>query len=354
MNISIDHSILQCPATKQDIFPADNDILDRVNNQLTNAEKFTAGLVNESKTIFYPIKQNILFLHQQYCIPLTNDSIGKTQMAFDKERIFNYYNEIKYISFEGKQIYEDADKWVDFRDFVLPYTQHGFSNVRKYIQPKGKYFADIASGPVAFKEYVHLADGYECRICIDISVNALLEAQYNLQQENQPGIFICADMLALPLKENVCDAVVCHHALFHVQKNLQQTAMNEMHRIAKPTTNIAIVYDWFYHSRFMNIALGPVQLYRIARHYAGKLYARLFGKNKLYFYSHSRKWFIKNNPGNQIKFYSWRSINKYFSSIYLHKKLRGKKLLHYIWNKEEQKPELMGRIGEYAVIVITK
>lgn len=354
MNIFFDYAILQCPATKQNIIPADNDILELVNNPITNKEKFIAGLVNESKTFFYPIKENILFLHQQYCLPLSNDFVNNTKPAFDIERIFNYYNEIKYINFEGKHIYEDADKWVDFRDFVLPYTQHGFSNVRKYIQPRGRYFADIASGPVAFKEYVHLADGYECRICIDISVNALLEAQYNLQQENQPGIFICADMLSLPLKENICDAVVCHHALFHVQKNMQLTAINEMYRIAKPSTSIAIVYDWFYHSSLMNIALGPVQLYRIARHYAGKLYARLFRKNKLYFYSHSRRWFIKNNPGRQIKFYTWRSINKYFSSIYLHKNFGGKKLLQYIRNKEEEKPELMGRIGEYAVVVITK
>ena len=354
MSFPVDCSILQCPITKENLFSADAAIIGKANNRLNGTEKFTEGLVNQSQTIFFPVNQNILFLHYHYCIPLTEEITSGSKMAFDKERIFNYYNQIKYINFEGKQIYEDAGKWVDFRDFVLPYTQHGFSNVRKYIQPQGKYFADIASGPVAFKEYVQLANGYKCRICIDISVNALLEAQYNLQKENQPGIFICADMLTLPLKEKVCDAVVCHHALFHVQKDLQLRAMKEMYRIAKPSTSIAIVYDWFYHSLLMNITLGPVQLYRIARHYAGKLYAGIFKKNKLYFYSHSRHWFIKNTPGKKINFYVWRSINKYFSSIYLHKNFGGKQLLNYIWKKEEEKPELMGRIGEYAVIVIEK
>jgi ubiquinone/menaquinone biosynthesis C-methylase UbiE len=354
MNFTVDYSILQCPVTGENLHPADATVIEQANNRLNTDEKFAKGLANRSQSFFFPIKQNILFLHQHYCIPLTDDKIISANISFDKERIFNYYNEIKYINFEGKQIYEDAGKWVDFRDFVLPYTQHGFYNVRKYINHSGKYFADIASGPVAFKEYVQLAVGYEYRICIDISVNALLEAQYNLAKENQPGIFICADMLALPLKENVCDAVVCHHALFHVQKELQLTAMKEMYRIAKPFGRIAIVYDWFYHSLLMNITLGPIQLYRIARHYAGKLHARIFKKNKLYFYSHSRQWFIKNNPGNKISFYSWRSINKHFSSIYLHKKFGGKQLLNYIWKKEEEKPELMGRIGEYVVIVIEK
>jgi ubiquinone/menaquinone biosynthesis C-methylase UbiE/uncharacterized protein YbaR (Trm112 family) len=354
MRMMIDHSILQCPLTGEELFPASDELLELANQQLNVKEEITEGLINRSQTIFYPIKENIIFLHQHYCIPLAAEVVAKTNIAFDKERIFNYYNSIKYIDFEGKKIYEDADKWVDFRDFMLPYTQHGFSNVRNYIQQEGKYFADIACGPVAFKEYARLAEGYTFRICIDISVNALLEAQYNLEKENQQGIFICADMLSLPLKENLCEAVVCHHALFHVEKDLQLTALKEMCRIAKPATTVAVVYDWFYHSMFMNITLGPIQLYRIARHYAGKLYAGIFKKNKLYFYSHSRSWFIRNNPGKKINFYTWRSINKYFSKLYLHKKFGGEQLLNYIWKKEKEKPELMGKIGEYGVIVIEK
>ncbi|MEJ8841711.1 class I SAM-dependent methyltransferase [Lacibacter sp. H375] len=354
MRMVIDYSILQCPLTGEELFPANDDVLTLVNKKLRVKENITEGLVNLSQTIFYPIKEHIIFLHQHYCIPLTEEIVFKKNIDFDKERIFNYYNDIKYIDFEGKKIYEDADKWVDFRDFMLAYTQQGFSNVRKYIKQQGTYFADIACGPVAFKEYVCLADGYANRICIDISVNALQEARHNLKKENQQGIFICADMLSLPLKENVCDAVVCHHALFHVQKDLQLTALKEMCRIAKPATTIAVVYDWFYHSAFMNIALGPVQLYRIARHYAGKLYAGMFKKNKLYFYSHSQNWFRRNNPGTKISFYAWRSINKYFSKLYLHKKFGGVQLLNYIWRKEKEKPELMGKIGEYSVIVIEK
>lgn len=350
----IDYSILQCPITKQELLPAEYSDILAANEKIADKKvTFTQGLINQSKTYFYPVQTNILFLHSHFCIPLYGNTNEK-QIPFDKERIFNYYNQIKYIDFEGRRIYDDANKWVDFRDFILPYTQHGFSNVRKYIAPSGKYFADIACGPVAFKEYVHLADGYDCRICIDISANALMEAQYNLAKENQHGIFICADMLQLPIKENVCGAVICQHALFHVQKKLQAVAMKEMQRIARPGAKTAIVYDWFYHSLLMNITLGPVQLYRIVRHYAGKVYARVFKKNKLYFYSHSRHWFLKNHSGKKIEFYVWRSINKYFTGIYLNKNLGGKRLINYIWKKEEENPELMGRIGEYAVIVIEK
>lgn len=352
--MKLEYNILQCPFTKEGLKLADNDIIIRANKRVRLESSFTEGLVNSSETIFYPYKKNILFFHQNYCVPLNDEIVVKQNLSFDKERIFNYYNEIKFIEFEGKRIYEDADKWIDFRSFILPYMQNSLSNVKKYIHSKGNYFADIACGSVAFKEYIQLAEGYDCRICIDLSVNALLEAQYNLAREKQNGIFICADMLSLPIKENTCDAVVCHHALFHVEKDLQLTALNEMYRIARPVGSVAIVYDWFYHSLLMNLTLGPVQIYRVARHYAGKVYATVFKKNKLYFYSHSRNWFIKNNPGTSIKFYTWRSINTYFSRLYLHQRLGGKRLLRYLWSLEESKPELMGRIGEYGVIVIKK
>jgi ubiquinone/menaquinone biosynthesis C-methylase UbiE len=354
MKEPIDYTILQCPITKEDLLIADMPLLQLANSITGKENLFTEGLVNSSKTYFFPIKHQIIFLLHYYAIPLKENDEQQKKQTFDKQRVFNYYNEISYYEFEGQQIYGDAGKFVDFRPFALNYTQHGFSNTRQYINQNGNYFVDAASGPVAFKEYVSLANGFKCRICIDLSVNALLQAQKNLANYSQPGIFICADITGIPLKENIADAVICQHALFHVEKKLQSGALRELLRIAKPGSKTAIVYDWFYHSLLMNITLGPFQVYRIIRHYAGKLYAKLLKKNKLYFYSHSPQWFYKNNPGIDIKIYTWRSINKHFADIYIHEKLGGKKLINYIWQLEKKYPEKMGLIGEYPVIVIEK
>jgi len=354
MNEEIDYSIFKCPITNEDLSVADGFILNKVNQISGKENLFINGLINSSRSYFFPIKEEIIFLLPFYAIPLAENVSLLKEMHFDKQRIFNYYDKINYQEFEGQQVYADAGKFVDFRPFALDYTQHGFSNSRQYINQTGKYFVDVCCGPVAFKEYVFLAEGFDCRICIDISANALLEAKKNLAKYHQRGIFICADIINLPLKENMADAVICQHGLFHVQKKLQLNAMKELIRIAKPRTKIAIVYDWFYHSLFMNIALGPFQLYRIARHFTGKIYARIFKKDKLYFYSHSPKWFYKNNANKKVKFFVWRSINKHFSDIYIHKKFGGSKLINYIWKMEKKYPEKMGSIGEYPVIVIEK
>ena len=104
----------------------------------------------------------------------------------------------------------------------------------------------------------------------------------------------------------------------------------------------------------MNVALGPYQLYRIVRHWAGKVYSRLTKRDNLYFYSHGPSWFRKNNPGTRMEFFVWRSFNIHFSKIYLHKGLGGERLLNFIWKLEKRSPRRMGLLGEYPIIVIEK
>ncbi len=351
----MDLSILQCPLTRQPIRMASLYEIAEANKKIPDLlDPLEMGVANEEGNWFYPIWKNIYHLHSFYSIPLLNNIAAGKSMEFDKQRIFNYFNQLSFHDFEGRQIYNDDDAFVDFRPLLLPYTQHGFYNCRQYLDKKGKYYVDAACGPVAYKEYIQLAEDFDYRICIDLSVNALLQAQQNLSLAKQSGIFICGDLTALPLQDGIADAVLCQHALFHVQKKLQAKVIQELTRVAAPGKKIAIVYDWFYHSMFMNIALGPYQLYRIIRHWAGKGYARIFRKDKLYFYAYPYSWFVKNNPGKKIECYCWRSVNIHFTRFYIHASLGGKKLIDRIWKMEKENPKRMGRLGEYPIIVIEK
>ncbi len=350
-----DLEILQCPLTKERLMPASDSQLATANKFAgTIPFQFAEGLVNQSATLFYPVFNGIYCLHPSYAIALEDRASLPPALTFDRQRIFNYFNDIHYEAFDGQQIYGDDKDFVDFRPFLLEYTQHGFYNCRQYIPSKGKYYIDAASGPVAYKEYIALAEGYEYRVCLDLSLNALMQAKRNLSAHHQKAIFICCDLCAIPLKQDIGEAVVCQHALFHIKKELQGQALKELERITRPGGKTVIVYDWFYHSWFMNIALGPYQLYRIVRHVAGKWYARLFRKDKLYFYSHGWGWFKRNHSGKKISVYVWRSFNIHFSRFYLHPGLGGSRIIRTIWNWEKKYPRFMGRAGEYPIIVIDK
>ncbi|AEE50956.1 Methyltransferase type 11 [Haliscomenobacter hydrossis DSM 1100] len=328
-------------------------MVDLNQTQLAFFEKYKPhfqGFINDSNTVVYPVVQGVIVLLPNYAM-LANGE--EKPMPFDKDRVFRYYNQIEYEQLDDSIVYSDAKKFVDFRPVNKTYLENALKRVSKYIAPTGKYCLDIASGPIGLKEYLELSAGYEWRICIDISINALIQAKKNLGEEK--GIFICGDITNIPLQAEVCAAVISQHTLYHVPKNEQETAVRELYRVAKEGACIAIVYNWFYHSLLMNIALLPLQVYRVIRHLLGKFYVKLWpSKPRLYFYPHSYFWFKNLGYGDKLNIYVWRTLNVQFMRLYIHDWLGGQKMLQFFQHLEDRFPKTMGFLGDYPLIVIKK
>lgn len=349
---------LQCPITKNGLELINQTDFSTYNipNDFEKIGKLTSGLIDTSKQYFYPIFDEIIVLHEQYALYIGHNEDIREQLSFDKKRVFDYYNEVNFKVKDSFRIYEDSPKWVDFRDVSASYIKNSFAKSSRFYPPTGKYILDIASGPIGLTEYLNLSEGYEYRVCVDISINALIQAKINLEHANQQGIYICGDITNIPIKNDSCDTVLSQHTLYHIPKKDQQVAVNEMYRVAKPESKIVIIYSWFYHSWFMNIALNIIQLYRIVRHFAGKIYVRVVqSKPRLYFYPHSAGWFKKSFEfSNDIEFFCWRSTNKYFLNLYVHKNLFGEKIVNNLIKLEDKHSKFMSKFGEYPAIVITK
>jgi ubiquinone/menaquinone biosynthesis C-methylase UbiE/uncharacterized protein YbaR (Trm112 family) len=354
----MDCSILKCPVTKNSLLLISlSEIQElKIDQEFLQLGKIEEALIDSSRCYLYPIVQEIFILLQQYAIHIGKGKDERKDLGFDKKRVFEYYNGISHIITNSFKAYEDADKWVDYREVSSGYFHATHAKTSRFYPSTGKYFLDIASGPVSTQEYMDLSNGYNYPICIDISVNALLLAKQNFLKAGKKGIFICGDIINIPLQNNICDTVLSQHTLYHVPKNEQAIAVEELYRVTKPGGKVVIVYSWFYRSLFMNISLHFIQLYRIARHLAGKIYVRLFrSKPRLYFYAHSYTWFkTKFSFSNEIEIHSWSSINKYFQTLYIHKWFGGKVFLKWLRKMEEKHSKLMGKIGEYPVIVISK
>lgn len=349
---------LICPITRNSLILIDKNEFSAFNipEKFDGFGKLTSGLIDHSKNYFYPVFEEIIILHTQYALFIGSGDDIRPEISFDKKRVFDYYNEVNFKVKDSFKIYGDSPKWVDFRGVSADYIKNSFTKASRFLPPVGKYLLDIASGPIGLPEYLSLSDGFEYRICADISINALIQAKINLEKVGKKGIYLCADITNIPIRDNACDAVLCQHTLYHIPKGDQLTAVNEMYRVAKPNSKIVIIYCWFYNSWFMNISLNVVQLYRIFRHFAGKLYVRLVrSKPRLYFYAHSPEWFKKSFAfSKDIEFYCWRSTNKYFLKLFIHKWLFGEKLLKNLMKLEDKYSRFMSTFGEYPAIVITK
>ncbi len=349
---------LRCPITNNglDLIEKDEFVNHSIPDKYDAIGNLVNGLVDKSRQYFYPIFEDIIVLHEQYALFIGEGQDKRINLSFDKKRVFNYYNEITYKIKDSFKIYEDSPKWVDFRELSDEYMRTSFKRASKFYSSNGKYILDIASGPIGLTEYMTLCDGYDYRICVDISINALIQAKLNIEKAGKKGIFICGDITNIPIQNDSVDTVLCQHTLYHVPKNDQQRAVEEMYRVAKVNSKVVIVYSWFYHSWFMNLTLNFVQAYRVLRHLAGKAYVRLFpSKPRLYFYPHSPKWFKKSfDFSKDIEFYCWRSTNKYFMNLYVHKWLFGKQVLDKLVKIEDRYSNFMSTFGEYSAIVITK
>ncbi|WMJ74263.1 methyltransferase domain-containing protein [Cytophagaceae bacterium ABcell3] len=358
--MNFDLSILQCPVTKHDLSEIKKEDFERLGltEDFKGLGKINSGLIDSSQSYFYPIVDDIIVLHANYALYIGKDKDIRDKMSYDKKRVFDYYNEINYKTQNAMSIYEDSAKWVDYREVSKEYIQNSFTKAAKFYPPSGKYFLDIASGPIGLQEYLNLSRGYEYRICIDISINALIQAKHNFQHSAEKGIFICGDITNIPIKSNICNTVLSQHTLYHLPKKDQKTAVEELYRVALDGGgHVVIIYSWFWHGWFMNIALNVVQLYRIARHLAGKLYVKLNPKTKprLYFHAHSPSWFKRSfSFSDKIEFYCWRSTDIYFMNMYIHKGLGGKKILRLLRKLEDKYSRFFGTFGEYPAIVIKK
>lgn len=350
---------LRCPFTYNCLLPVTRSEFIRysIPHEIECFGELTSGLIDTSLQYFYPIVNDIILLHKQYSIFIgKNELKHNEELSFDKKRVFDYYNDVNFYIQDNYSVYADSAKWVDYRKVSEDYMRNSFTKAGRYLPAKGKYLLDIASGTIGFPEYINLSNGYEYRICVDISVNALIGAKYNLEKAGKKGIYICGDITNIPIQDNICDAVLSQHTLYHIPKNEQALAVNEMYRVAKPNSKIVIIYCWFYHSWMMNISLNIVQIYRITRHYLSKIFVRIIkSKQSLYFYAHSHRWFKKTFAfSDKIDFFAWRSTNKYFMDIYIHEKLGGKKILKLISDLEDKHSKFMSTFGEYAAIVISK
>jgi ubiquinone/menaquinone biosynthesis C-methylase UbiE len=354
----MDYSLLKCPITNNNLYKVDKGQFAnfKVGLAFPGFGEMDEGLVDTGNSYFYPVFKEIIILLPQYAIYVGDGNDIREDLSFDKKRVFDYYNEIHYKIKDALAVYEDSNKWVDYRDIAGEYLHNSFNKASRYYPSAGRYFLDIASGPIGLNEYIHLSDGYEVRICIDISVNALIQAKYNLEKKNKKGIFICGDIINIPLQDNSCDVVLSQHTLYHIPKNDQFKAINELYRVCKKGSKVVIVYSWFLNSRFMNISLNVVQLYRLIRHFGGKLYVKVFrSKPRLYFYTHSPRWFKKSFEfSKNLEIYCWRSVNKYFLNIFIHKWFLGRTILNLLSKIEDKYPKMMGILGEYPVVVITK
>lgn len=339
--------ILRCPVTKEALHfttePASfAAFLSPENGQGT----IIAGYLNKSNTHFYPILEGIICM-----LPASTETLHDNIQG-----VKAFYEDYGWKRDEDGR-FHDSVLFIEQKTAVEEYYLTTMQRLSTFLEPRGRYLLDVASGPVFQPENQAFSANFDKRICVDITFRALVEARRNIGDEK--GIFINGDITNLPLVDGICDNAMSIHTLYHVPQELQETAVKELVRVSKAGSNVVILYNWAWHSWLMNVLLLPVRAVKAVK----RLYRYLTVSAKerwlsggLYFFPHTPAWFerIGRELGLQVSFSALTSIHQDFVKYYVHDRFGGAKLLRFVKKMEEKHPRYLGRHGAFGFVVLKK
>jgi hypothetical protein len=189
-----DVSIMRCPITKQPLLYRNSSLLETVDGYYR-----------------YPIKDGIFLLTADSAICRTSAQDIGFPVGREKEIVRDFYNNFGWKLTESGT-YKDTAVFVDQRKYSYEFSNLCMKRVGAYLPESGTYLLDAGSGPIPHPVQMKYHTNYKRRICLDFSLEALQEAQRKLGVR---GIYVLGDVTNLPFRDDVIDAVISNHVLYH-------------------------------------------------------------------------------------------------------------------------------------------
>jgi SAM-dependent methyltransferase len=284
-----------------------------------------------------------------------------------KEQVREFYDSVGW-KVVGEGLYQNA-RYEDLRPVSRDYIHRCHLRVQRFIPQEGKYLLDAGSGPIQYPEYLEYSKGFKYRVCLDISILALREARERIGNH---GLYVQADIANLPFGGDTFEGTVSLHTIHHLPDGEHEKAFTELVRILKPGGKAAVVYSWGNHSPLMSLvarplawATGILEKRRLKRgivpgeeaqgNEASEDRIDLVKKPGTFTFKHNYQWIrseLKDVPGLEIRV--WRSVSTAFLRTFIHQKLLGRLWLGLIYLFEELMPRILGRFGQYPLILFGK
>ena len=268
-----------------------------------------------------------------------------------KQQVREFYDQIGW-SQVGEGVYQNA-RYEDLRPVSREYIHKTRLRTMNGLIPDGKFLLDAGSGPVQYEEYKVYSQGYEKRVCLDISIQALREARTRIGGH---GLFVVGDLANLPFKNDAFDGAVSMHAIHHLPLEEHPRAYAEIHRTFAPGRTAAIVNGW--HNPLISRMAEPLI------GWMRKLAGRSAKKKK--------EWTIQDNPDGTfvekmtpawlkqeigsrmtVEIKPWRSMSTRILRWFV-RPFGGRTFLRVVFWLEDVFPNFFAENGQYPLIVVKK
>jgi SAM-dependent methyltransferase len=235
--------------------------------------------------------------------------------------------------------------------------------VLRHLNPTGRLILDAGCGPIQYPEYLEYSQGYQYRVCADISIVALREAR---KRVGSHGLYVNCDVANLPFKSDSFDSLVSLHTLHHLPPDEHVRAYRELHRTLAANGMGAIVNGWDNPplTIFLNIWISLFEwLYRITHHnHQPSNINQTVGASPdpanargTYIRKENAAW-LQKEVGNlmPLTIWCWRSISVRFLRTFIQPRLAGRFMLRLVYGLEELFPHFLGKYGQYPLVELNK
>lgn len=278
-----------------------------------------------------------------------------------KQQVREFYNRVGWqVVSDG--MYQNA-RYEDLRPVSAEYIHRCHLRVRQALNPAGKYLLDAGCGPIQYPEYLTYSEGYQYRVCLDISIVALQEARKRIGTQ---GLFVVADVANLPFRSEVFDGEVSLHTLHHLPVEDQEKAYRDLFRVLKPGSSAVLVNGWtdspLMH-RFQWLINGMERISKRRIQAATTLevkpttLAKVVEPTGTYIHKQDARWLrtvMGDIQGLEFDIHVWRSVSVRFLRAVIHQRLAGAFWLRRLFALEERFPHFFGEKGQYPLVIIRK
>ena len=170
--------------------------------------------------------------------------MAKTQAPINEEASSTYTQKVrKFYDSYGWKTERDGDRYLNDIRYGAPKaspkdeksSQAGWQGrYWSYFDEGGRFFLDAGCGA---KPIIQTGCKFQRHVCVDISLLGLTEARQKLGEH---GLYVVADLCALPFKDQVFDGVVASYCLYLIQKDAQVSALKEFYRVIQMNKNILV------------------------------------------------------------------------------------------------------------------
>ena len=278
-----------------------------------------------------------------------------------QKQVRQFYDKVGWQKVENN-LYQNS-QFEDLRPVSSEYIHRCHLRVNRFLKSTGKFILDAGSGPVQYPEYLTYSAGYEYRVCLDISFNALLDARERLKGH---GLYVLADVMNLPFPMELFDGTVSLHTLHHLTIEDQVKAYYEIYRTLSPGTSGVIVNGWKKSLLMQKLNRLMAFMERITKQRNKQVQKEFLRKNDSVdlgsgipdrtFVDEINAPFLKEKFSGRIpmEIFVWRSVNVRFLRALIHPWLGGRCWLKFLYWLEDRFPHYLGKNGAYPLIVLRK